>query len=128
MDIKTLRIVLSKETNYQDMGRDKFLDLLEEVFDKFREFGDTKLEFKPGKCNGCYKGCKGVSFFGNNSRNYIDFVVLTEDDDILGAITEICECSDFTTFNIYDLKKNRVYLDDGEDFQNWLNTKLDGGL
>lgn len=122
MDIGSLQIVLEEDTNYQDMDKVMFLDLLGNVFRQFKELGDTKLEWRRGKCNGCYKANSGVTFIGNQSRNYIDFVIKT--DEMRGPITELCECSDFTTKNIYDLKRDRIYLDDGSDFETWLNNTL----
>ncbi|MCB9192128.1 MAG: hypothetical protein H6602_10725 [Flavobacteriales bacterium] len=120
MDLNVLKRNLPNTINYQDLPRDRFFELLEAAVDKFQKNGDTKLIPYEGCCGECKKGCSGISFIGNNSQNYLDIIFETENDEIV----ELSECSQFIISDRTVKKNERIYIDDGSDFQNFLDEYL----
>jgi hypothetical protein len=95
MDIQKLDELLLKGT-YSSISKDTFMKQLSGVFGAFYDSGDTVLYSEPGVCKGCQNGCGGFTFFSNNSRNYIEVVIKSEDD----KVTDIFECSQFKNDNL----------------------------
>ena len=120
MDFEILRLLMDENINYQDLPRDRFFELLKATFNTFKNHGDTELIPHKGCCGECKKGCVGISFVGNNSHNYLDIIFETEDNEI----SELSECSQFIMYDKSVKKNNRVYIDDGSDFQNFLKEQL----
>ena len=79
------------EHHYASMRKPKFLNELKGVFQEFKDGGDTVLYASQGVCQGCKVGCPGYTFLSNNSRNYMDLVVVSEND----KVTDIYECNQF---------------------------------
>lgn len=121
MDAQPLRLILPDTINYQDLPKDRFFDLLGIAFDEFKKHGDTELIPHKGCCGECIKGCPGVSFIGNNSKNYLDIIFVEE----AGELKELTECSQFEMANSFIEKKDRIYIDDCSDFADWLNEHLE---
>jgi hypothetical protein len=95
MDIQKLDELLLNNS-YSSLSKDTFVKQLSGVFDAFNDSGDTVLYSEPGVCQGCQNGCGGFTFFSNNSRNYIEVVIKSEDD----KVTDIFECSQFVNDNL----------------------------
>jgi hypothetical protein len=95
MDIQKLDELLLKGT-YSSISKDTFMKQLSGVFDDLNNSGDTVLYSEPGVCQGCQNGCGGFTFFSNNSRNYIEVVIKSEDE----KVTDIFECSQFKNDNL----------------------------
>jgi hypothetical protein len=95
MRIDLLHIGLKEEYTYQDTTKEIFLNKLEKLFISHANACDSELLVYPGQCTG--KECencsrKGYRFVGNHSKKYIDFVFITEGDDI----KDIFSCSEFS--------------------------------
>jgi len=81
------------------------------AFNKFKELGDTCLEPNIGICNGCNKGCQGYNLIGNTSKNYMNILIDSAENKVIGII----ECTELkSTINIKDLNK-RIYLHEYND-------------
>jgi len=96
MDIAKLRLHLKDECNYQETTKEIFLNRIEEIFDAYKNSGDTELIIYKGACAGkkCVNcGNKGFRFVGNNSGNYMDLLFEIEGDDI----KDIYYCAKFKT-------------------------------
>jgi hypothetical protein len=96
MDINTLRNQLKDKYSYEDTTKDIFLNEIERFFKRCKDAGDTKLLMYDGKCidETCPDyGKRGYRFVGNRSRNYIDLVFFTKNDDI----KNIFSCEKFLT-------------------------------
>jgi hypothetical protein len=76
---------------YAGISKSKFLTELKGVFQEFNDAGDTVLYASQGVCKGCKVGCSGYTFLSNKSRNYIDLVIVSEND----KVTDIYECNQF---------------------------------
>ena len=88
MDTEMLSLVLDEIRIYQEVNKDVFISKLEDVFNQFKAKGDTELIPSPGKCGSedcTNQGCKGYSFFGNVSKEYISFII----DENDGAVANI---------------------------------------
>jgi len=120
LDLNSIQIILPDTINYQDLPKDRFFELLQGAFNEFKKNGDTKLVPHEGCCGECKKGCAGISFIGNNSQNYLDIIFETENDEI----TELSECSQFIMSDKTIKKNNRIYIDNGSDFRNFLDEYL----
>jgi hypothetical protein len=81
---------------YCRTSKSEFIILIKELFDRFRELGDTRLYAEPGTCNGCNVGCGGFTFLSDKTRNYIEFVFEIEGDKVI----DIMDCWQFKNDNI----------------------------
>lgn len=106
MDIEMINAYLDDDLTYQDFEKYVFISKLQIAFDKFRNCGDMKLFTYAGKCNSCNKGCKGFSFVGNISNNYMDVVIESTD----GKIKDLYECADFKNDTAVFTKNKRIYI------------------
>lgn len=104
MDIGMLELILDDQNTYNDMHKDVFLQKLSDIFEKFREAGDTRLNIYSGECANCFKSCKGYSFCGNNSGNYLDLLVKQDNGDV----SDIHFCSELVNYR--EIEKNKRYI------------------
>jgi len=109
LDIEMLDILLDPRRTYQDFEKVIFIDKLGIVFDEFRKSGDTYLNCLDGFCNSksCSYKCRGFSFIGNTSDNYIDIIIKIKSD----AIIDIFQCSNFQNMNYTQIKSNQIIID-----------------
>jgi hypothetical protein len=116
MDIEMLYDILDDNRTYQDLPKWEFLAKLENVFEKFRAAGDTRLLIFSGRCNGCdcdnfKKG--GYKFYGNHTKNHFNLIVELTDKE---HVTDMFECFNFkTTFQPKFRAGSRFHIDDGLD-------------
>jgi hypothetical protein len=111
-DIANLRIHLKEEYSYQDTTKFIFLSKLDQIFNKFKNAGDSELLIYPGACAGkaCDNcGVKGYRFVGNYSKNYIDLLFVIISDDI----RDIFYCSSFNPDVELDglQRKESIFID-----------------
>ncbi|WP_430399924.1 hypothetical protein [Flavobacterium sp.] len=100
-DIDLIKEILHKSFESNELDNN-FINKLYISFNEFKEFGDTKLISSAGKCGSCDKRKGGYLFVGNNSNNYMSFIISKNKRGI-----EIFKCSYFNCFerNI-NLKSN----------------------
>jgi hypothetical protein len=103
LDIDMVNSILEDNRTYQDFPKKKFINKLDDAMDDFLNSGDTFLHKHSGFCNSeeCNFMCRGYSFIGNNSSNYIDLIFEIKDN----VIQDIYECTKFKC-DEDDLKKN----------------------
>ncbi len=106
MDIDMINTFLDDNLTYQDFEKCVFISKLQDTFDEFKKLGDTKFITHEGKCNSCNKGCKGFSFIGDVTNNYMDIIVEASD----GKIKDLYECADFKNINPKLAKNERIYI------------------
>lgn len=114
MDNNMLDVLLEESKTYQDASKDIFLEKLYDAFSNFRGYGDTNLLAYEGTCNSedCpNSGCKGFSFLGNLSNNYIDFIFEEVGDDI----KDIYQCFGFKAADKSVEPNEPVFVDIRED-------------
>lgn len=119
MNIDMLEFLIEDSKVYHDADKETILRKLGELFAEFKRDGDTALNLHTGKCmsDDCTnKGCKGFSFAGNKTKNYVDFIIEEIGDDL----EDFCHCSSFKT----DVEVERgeyvffdVYEDEKADFK-----------
>ena len=109
LDIEMVDSLLDDTLEYQDMRKDIFINKLGHAFNEFIESGDTCLNSTKGFCDSviCNYKCKGLSFVGNNSGNFIDLIVEIED----GKVLDIYECTYFKTKEDIAEKNKRIEID-----------------
>ena len=110
MDEDMLKLILEDCYTYQDLDKRTFLKKLTNVFDAFEEEGNTFLNIYEGKCNSdacSNKNCKGFSFVGNQSNDYMDLIIEIREDKVF----DIYECYDFINENDTILKKSKITID-----------------
>ena len=120
MNSKALESILKDDVSYQDTTKSIFLEKLDEVFKEFKK-EDNKLIVYEGKCNSVEctnKNKNGISFIGNKSGRYINFIIEEKED---GTIKDIYTCSVFcTNENVIDENKRKlditVYKDEKVNF------------
>jgi hypothetical protein len=108
MDIEMLEMVLDDGRTYNDARMEVFLKKVDEVFDKFREGGDSELivyngayrsEFLFNEGDICY------TFVGNKSRNYINLIFDERNIDVY----DIYQCEEFNKEPYY-LFEDKIIL------------------
>ncbi len=105
MDIEMIDAFLDDNLTYQNFEKCIFISKLQNVFDQFKNAGDTELIMHEGMCGDCNKGCKVYSFIGNVSNNYMDLFIQTDE----GKITDMYECAACKNDKPV-LKKERVHI------------------
>jgi hypothetical protein len=132
MDSKALELILEDNVSYQDTTKTIFLEKLDEVFKEFKK-EDNKLIAYQGKCNSSEcsnKNKNGISFVGNKSGRYINFIIEENEN---GTAKDLYTCNDFCTNDkIIDENKRKidisVYKDEKVNFiptstYNFINKK-----
>lgn len=109
IDIEMIDSLLDDKREYQDMRKDVFINKLGYALNEFIEAGDTYLKTTQGFCDSmiCNYKCKGFSFVGNISGNFIDLIIEIEN----GFVIDIYECSHFKTNDCFALKNKRIEID-----------------
>ena len=81
LDIDMVSDILEDNRTYQDFVKPLFVHKLGNAFDEFIKAGDTFLPCHSGFCNSklCNYKCKGYSFIGNHSGNYLDMIIEIKD-------------------------------------------------
>ena len=96
MDSKALKLNLEGKVSYQDTIKTIFLEKLDEVQKKFKK-EDNKLIAYQVKCNSTEcsnKNKKDISFVGNGSGRYINFIIEENEN---GSVKDLHTCNDFCT-------------------------------
>ena len=91
MDAGMLSLALDETRIYQETVKDVFVSKLDEVFKIFKSNGNTELIPYAGKCGSeecTNQGCRGYSFFGNVSNDFLSLIFEEEE----GSITDIHNC------------------------------------
>jgi len=112
LDIVMVSSILNDNRTYQNFKKPLFIKKLAAALDEFIEAGDTYLKRHDGVCNSktCNFNCKGFSFVGNQSENYMDLILDIQD----GIVLDIYECIRFKCKN-QEIKKNEyIGLDKSE--------------
>jgi hypothetical protein len=106
LDIEMFKEFYIHTEDYKNSNRLFIIKDMANVFNKFKESGDTCLESNFGICKRCNKGCHGHKLVGNKSKNYITLLFEIEKNKII----RIIECGSLKTQNnLKDLNK-RIYL------------------
>ena len=113
LDIDMVSSILEDNRTYQNFAKPLFIKKLEDALDEFIEAGDTYLNRYDGVCNSktCNFNCKGFSFVGNKSEDYLDLIIDTQD----GVVLDIYECFSFKCEN-QEIKKNEYIGLDKSDY------------
>ena len=113
LDVTMVSIILQDNRTYQNFAKPLFIKKLEDALDEFIEAGDTYLNRYDGVCNSktCNFNCKGFSFVGNKSEDYLDLIIDTQD----GVVLDIYECFSFKCEN-QEIKKNEYIGLDKSDY------------
>jgi hypothetical protein len=96
MNSKALELILEDNVSYHDTTKSIFLEKLDQVFKEFKKEDDKLIAYK-GKCNSnecSNKNKNGISFVGNISGRYINFIIEQNEDS---TVKDIYTCSDFCT-------------------------------
>lgn len=109
LDIEMVDSLLDDSREYQDMKKDVFINKFGHALNEFIESGDTFLNSTKGFCDSviCNYKCKGFSFVGNNSGNFIDLIIEIEE----GKVLDIYECTHFKTKEDIVSKNKRIEID-----------------
>lgn len=109
MDIEMIDLLLDDKITYQDFEKKKFINLLDDAFDKFTRQGDTFLLTSTEHCNSktCHYKLKRCLLTGNESENFMNILVETEGD----RITDLLECYSFKYSEKPKLCGKRIYID-----------------
>ena len=113
LDVTMVSNILNDKQTYQNFEKPLFIKKLGDALDEFIEAGDTYLNRYDGVCNSktCNFNCKGFSFVGNKSEDYLDLIIDIQD----GVVLDIYECFSFKCEN-QEIKKNEYIGLDKSDY------------
>ena len=94
---------------YGDRYSSELIILLIGVFCRFKKVGEDRLFKYHGICNDSKR--EGFRFVGENTGNYIDLVITTEN----GIVSDIIDCNNFTTVSMIDQKVGKNIKFDTND-------------
>ena len=108
LDIEMVNDILEDNRTYQDFEKAIFIHKLGDAFDEFIKFGDAFLNCYSGSCNSklCNYKCRGFSFIGNHSGNYLDMIIEIKE----GIVQDMYECSEFKMYGPSVTKNERVKI------------------
>ena len=112
LDIDMIKMLLDDANTYQYFEKKVFLKKLDYVFDDLLQAGNTYLNRYDGFCNSeeCNFKCKGYSFVGNVSNDYVDFIIDVRDNRVF----DMYECSQFRCDSPPYQVKRHLSIDDFE--------------
>jgi hypothetical protein len=112
LDIAMISTVLDDKKTYQNFEKPLFIKKLGAALDEFIEAGNTYLNRYEGVCNSktCNFNCKGYSFVGNQSQDYLDLIIDIQD----GVVLDIYECFSFKCENQKIQKNEYIGLDQSD--------------
>ena len=76
---------------YSDKDKPHFIELLNSVFEEFKENGTKRLFSQNGVCKGCNFGCKGYSFISDLDKSHLDLVIEESNE----RVKDIYDCTNF---------------------------------
>jgi hypothetical protein len=89
MDSNELSILFDDNIDYEDIGKEKFIDKLKEHFNKHKIYADSEFYLDFDFCNGCNCEMPICKFIGNNSKlHFALFFEITQDN-----IADIYHCN-----------------------------------
>ncbi len=89
MDIYRLESLLDESIDYEDVGKTKFIEKINNRFNHHRSLGDNELYLDLVKCNGCKNKENVCRFLGNSSNQ--SFALYFESKD--NQISDIFHCT-----------------------------------
>lgn len=98
MDIYGLYPLLNDSIDYEDIGKQKFLDKLNSRFTYHKTLGDRELFLDVVKCNGCKSNENVCRFTGDHSGE--SFALYFEFKD--NIITDIFHCTWYGEMDFLD--------------------------
>lgn len=110
LDIDMIKMLIDDANTYQDFEKKLFLKKLDYVFDDLLQAGNTYLNRYDGFCNSeeCNFKCKGYSFVGNVTNDYMDFIFDIRDNRVF----DMYECSQFKCDSPPYQVKRYISIDD----------------
>lgn len=98
MDIFALNHLLKDSIDYEDIGKQKFLNKLHKRFSHHKTLGDREFLLDLVKCNGCQSPNNVCSFIGNNSEQ--SFALYFKFSN--GKIKDIFHCTWYGEMDFWD--------------------------
>ena len=89
MDKYSLIQLLDDNIDYEDIGKQEFIEKLNDTFIELKTKGDSELYLDLDTCNGCEKGKPVCKFIGNNSGTKFSLFF----DFKKNRITDIFHCT-----------------------------------
>jgi len=83
MDPTLLHQLLEDNINYEDIGKQLFIDKLSERFNKHKIYGDTEFYLDIDFCKGCSCDNPVSKFIGNNSKLHFALFFQIEENKII---------------------------------------------
>lgn len=112
MNLKEIDALLLNHVFYQNMKKQKFIELLREVFNQFKSLGNTKLISCPGMCGICYTKLRGYVFIGNKTGHHLGLIFDIENS----GIRNMQECTNFSATDENLILDKRIKLQDFDTY------------
>ena len=83
LDINGIDSIISNKNNYDGITKEEYLNLIKKQFISLKNNGIHSLKAMPGVCDGCEKGCSGITFLDEKEGYFMDFILKIEDSEIV---------------------------------------------
>lgn len=98
MEIPFLKILLEKDIDYEDIGKDMFIEKLNSRFENHKTFGDSEFLLDLDYCNGCNCNKPVCKFIGNVSGKHFALFFELKNEEI----SDIYHCNSYGDKNFLD--------------------------
>lgn len=83
MDIYELNLLLDEDIDYEDLGKVKFIEKLNENFNKHKIYGDSEFYLDLDICEGCNCNKPVCKFIGNHSNFHFALFFEVKENQLL---------------------------------------------
>ena len=83
MNVFALDQLLDENIDYEDIGKAKFIEKLNDTFTQYRTLGDSELVLDLDHCNGCVCNQPVCKFSGNHSGNHFALYFEIKNNEIV---------------------------------------------
>jgi hypothetical protein len=98
METGFINILLKDHIDYENIGKDKFVEKLNETFNKHKTLGDSEFFLDLNYCNECNCNTPVCKFVGNVSGKHFALIFEMKDEEI----SDIYHCNSYGDNNFLD--------------------------
>jgi hypothetical protein len=106
LDINGIDSILSNQNYYDGITKLEYLNLIKKQFISLKKNGTHSLKAISGVCDGCEKGCSGVTFLDEIEGFFMDLTMKLKDSEIVNLM----ECHNLKNEVEISNKKEQIFI------------------
>ncbi|WP_152604825.1 hypothetical protein [Psychroserpens jangbogonensis] len=99
MEPALLNLLLEDDIDYEDIGKQEFIEKLRYRFNNYKTMGDSELILDLDYCKGCNCNRPVAKFIGNNSGKHFALYFDIENEEVI----DIYHCNWYGDFDFLDI-------------------------